>query len=176
LGSSTITLGRFRFIDSGTLGWSLKEIQPPRPLVPKETAVVCCVPDEIDSLQRTAGQSRFDRKQNCSVTITHIPFGPLNVGSRRGFFQWILRINRPVLSFPTLWTPSLAFHSVRQRPIQGGPVRAGLAARNNPDCGSWSDGEVECWSPAISSFIADSSAGLPGNDQPFIVLCQELKP
>jgi NAD(P)-dependent dehydrogenase (short-subunit alcohol dehydrogenase family) len=45
---------------------------------------------------------RSSRKQNGSVTITHIPFSPLNVCNRRRFFQRILQINRPVFRLPTL--------------------------------------------------------------------------
>ena len=75
------------------------------------------------------GQSRFNRKQNGSVTISHIPFGPLNVGSRRRFFQRILRINRPVFGFAALWAPSAAFHIVRERPIQGSPVPSRFVRR-----------------------------------------------
>jgi hypothetical protein len=70
---------------------------------------------EFSGLQRAAGQSRFNREQNGSVTITHIPFGSLNICSRRRFFQRILRINRPIFCLPTL-RPE--FHAVRERPIQ----------------------------------------------------------
>ncbi len=37
------------------------------------------LPGEIHGLQRAAGQSRSNREQNGSVTIPHVPFGPLDV-------------------------------------------------------------------------------------------------
>jgi hypothetical protein len=81
---------------------------------------------EFHRLLAAAGQSRFNREQNGSVAIKHIPFGPLNVCSRSRFFQRILRINRPVLGLRTLRAPSPGFHTVRQRPIRSSPVRRGI--------------------------------------------------
>ena len=87
------------------------------------------LPRKLHRFLRPAAQGRFNRKQNRSVTITHIPFGPLNVCSRSRFFQRILRVNRPIFGLPTVWAPSPAFDVVRQRPIQGGPVPSRFARR-----------------------------------------------
>jgi hypothetical protein len=88
---------------------------------------------EFHRLLGAAGQSRFNRKQRGSATIPHISFGPLNVRSRRRFFERILRINRPILGLPALGTPSAAIHPMSQSPIQRRPVRAGLVAGNDFD-------------------------------------------
>jgi hypothetical protein len=102
------------------------------------------LPDEINGFQRPAGQ------QNGSVTIPHVPFCPLKVRSRRRCFERILRINRPVFCLPALWTPSATRHVMFKRPIQCGPVRARLTARNNRDSTA---GVMERWSVEVLHFL-----------------------
>jgi hypothetical protein len=66
-------------------------------------------------------------------------------------------------------------------PGQHGPRRFVLPKRSL--LGSWSNGEVECCPPASLretlragsiAFSSIADTGLPGNDQPFIVLCQDI--
>jgi hypothetical protein len=90
------------------------------------------LPAEIHGLQRPAGQGRFNRKQNGSVAIPHIPFGPLKVRRRGCFFQRILRVNRPVFGLSAFRAPAATRHVVLERPIQRRPVSAGLAPGNKP--------------------------------------------
>ena len=110
------------------------------------------LPREFHRFRRSAGQRPTNGEQNGRVTITHIPFGPLNVGYRRRFFQRILRVNQPIFRFPAFRTPSATLYSVGQCPIQCRPVRTGLATGNNCD---WGGGVLEF----CVLFIAD---GLPG--------------
>ncbi len=69
---------------------------------------------------------------DCGVAVTNIPLGALEVRGGRGFFQRIFRIDRSILNFSAFGTPAAAGQVVRQRPIRGGSVSAGLAARNDP--------------------------------------------
>jgi hypothetical protein len=116
------------------------------------------LPGEIHGLQRPASQSRFNRKQNGSVTISRIPFGPLKVRSGRRLFQRIHLINWPVFCLPSLRAPSAARHVVLQRPIQRGPVA--------PVCPpeTMVIGEPERWRAGVLRSLHSSRlTGLPGN-------------
>jgi hypothetical protein len=83
------------------------------------------LPGEIHGLQRAARQSRFNRKQNRSVTIPHIPFGPLKCMQPKAFLSADTsdQSARPPLCGPSGTIPRIPHRATTPNPGQPGPPR-----------------------------------------------------
>jgi hypothetical protein len=115
---------------------------------------------KIYGLLGSAAQSWRDRKEHCTVRIAYVPFGPLEIGCRSRFPQGISVGDRTIFGFSTLRAPPTAWKLVRQRPVQGGAIGAGLSTRNDfwntlhkieCYCGSWKTSSKDGRKPRINS-------------------------
>src|SRR5262249_51820336 len=82
----------------------------------------------LNGQERAASQFSPDREDSRPIRVANIPFGSLRIILGRRFGQIVTRINHVVFGLAAFRTPTSVRYAAPDRPIERGPVNAGLSA------------------------------------------------